>query len=84
MAPNTMKQWNVHGQDGFESLKWTENASVPTLGERDVLVKCKFLQFYNHIKNRGVANNDQSTLHPSTSGTSPSPRANTPSPSKKM
>ncbi|KAF2451459.1 NAD(P)-binding protein [Karstenula rhodostoma CBS 690.94] len=39
MAPSTTKQWTVQGKDGFESLKWDEKAPVPSLGERDVLVK---------------------------------------------
>jgi len=39
MAPSTMKQWTVAGQDGFNSLKFNENAQVPEIGETDVLVK---------------------------------------------
>lgn len=41
MAPQTMKQWTVQGKDGFDSLKLDENAKVPSLGDSDVLVKCK-------------------------------------------
>ncbi|ORY16790.1 alcohol dehydrogenase [Clohesyomyces aquaticus] len=39
MAPSTTKQWTVEGKDGFDSLKFNENASIPQLGDRDVLVK---------------------------------------------
>lgn len=40
MAPSTNKQWTVQGKDGFESLKWNEKAPIPSLGDKDVLVKC--------------------------------------------
>ena len=39
MAPTTMKQWVVEGQNGFDSLKLNEKAPVPELGDKDVLVK---------------------------------------------
>ncbi|KAF2645612.1 NAD(P)-binding protein [Massarina eburnea CBS 473.64] len=39
MAPSTIKQWTVEGQNGFESLKLNEKAPLPELGDRDVLVK---------------------------------------------
>jgi len=39
MVPKTQKQWNVQGQNGFDSLKLNEKAPVPELGDRDVLVK---------------------------------------------
>lgn len=39
MAPSTIKQWSVHGQNGFDSLKLNDKAPVPELGEKDVLVK---------------------------------------------
>jgi len=39
MAPHTQKSWTVQGQNGFDSLKFNENASVPELGDKDVLVK---------------------------------------------
>ncbi|KAK5165467.1 uncharacterized protein LTR77_008996 [Saxophila tyrrhenica] len=35
----TMKQWTVAGQSGFDDLKLNEKASVPQIGDRDVLVK---------------------------------------------
>lgn len=38
MAPTTTKQWQVTGKDGFESLKFSENAPIPDLGDHDVLV----------------------------------------------
>lgn len=37
-VPKTVKQWNVTGQDGFESLKLTEH-DVPELDHNQVLVK---------------------------------------------
>ncbi|KAK7188216.1 hypothetical protein DPSP01_001761 [Paraphaeosphaeria sporulosa] len=39
MAPSTTKQWTIQGKEGFESLKWDEKAPVPSLGDKDVLVK---------------------------------------------
>lgn len=42
MAPSTTKQWTVQGKNGFDSLKWDEKAPVPSLGDKDVLVKCKY------------------------------------------
>lgn len=38
--PKTVKQWNVTGKDGFESLKFSEQP-VPELGDSQVLVKSK-------------------------------------------
>jgi hypothetical protein len=43
MAPSTQKQWIVHGKNGFDSLQWQEDAPVPQLGDKDVLVKCTAL-----------------------------------------
>lgn len=39
MAPSATKQWKVVGKDGFESLKFEENGSVPAVGDNEVLVK---------------------------------------------
>jgi NADPH:quinone reductase-like Zn-dependent oxidoreductase len=39
MAPSTTKQWTVQGKDGFDSLKFDDKASIPKLGDKDVLVK---------------------------------------------
>ncbi|KAJ4366073.1 hypothetical protein N0V95_000300 [Ascochyta clinopodiicola] len=39
MAPSTTKQWTIEGKDGFDALKLNEGASVPKLGDKDVLVK---------------------------------------------
>jgi len=39
MAPSTTKAWTVQGQDGFDSLKFNEQAKVPEIGDKDVLVK---------------------------------------------
>ncbi|KAL8913842.1 MAG: hypothetical protein Q9171_001446 [Xanthocarpia ochracea] len=38
MVPTTTKQWTVTGKDGFDSLKFHENAQLPKLGDHDVLV----------------------------------------------
>jgi hypothetical protein len=35
----TMKQWKVTGKGGFADLKFDENAQVPEVGDKDVLVK---------------------------------------------
>ncbi|TKA25245.1 hypothetical protein B0A50_05943 [Salinomyces thailandicus] len=35
----TQKQWTVVGKTGFDSLQLNESASVPALGDKDVLVK---------------------------------------------
>jgi hypothetical protein len=43
MAPSTTKAWTVQGQDGFESLKINEQAEVPEIGDKDVLVKGVYL-----------------------------------------
>ncbi|PQE10253.1 alcohol dehydrogenase protein [Rutstroemia sp. NJR-2017a WRK4] len=37
--PKTTKAWRIHGQDGFESLKFNTEDKVPELGANDVLVK---------------------------------------------
>ncbi|KAL5113969.1 hypothetical protein ACEQ8H_008151 [Pleosporales sp. CAS-2024a] len=39
MAPSTTKQWTVSGKDGFDSLRFDQNAKVPEIGDKDVLVK---------------------------------------------
>lgn len=36
--PKTTKQWTVTGQNGFDSLKFSEE-SIPELGDNQVLVK---------------------------------------------
>jgi hypothetical protein len=36
--PKTAKQWNVIGNDGFDSLKYSEKA-IPEVGDSQVLVK---------------------------------------------
>jgi hypothetical protein len=45
MAPTTTKQWTIEGKNGFDSLKWDEKASLPKLGDHDVLVKCKSIVY---------------------------------------
>jgi NADPH:quinone reductase-like Zn-dependent oxidoreductase len=40
MTPSTHKSWTVNGQNGFDSLNFHEEAPVPELGDKDVLVKC--------------------------------------------
>jgi len=39
MAPSTTKQWKVVGKTGFDCLKLEESASIPKVGDKDVLVK---------------------------------------------
>ncbi|KAF2755334.1 NAD(P)-binding protein [Pseudovirgaria hyperparasitica] len=39
MAPSTQQQWTVEGKDGFDSLKFTEDAEVPKPGPNEVLIK---------------------------------------------
>ena len=41
--PKTVKQWNVVGKDGFDSLKLSEQP-LADLGDNQVLVKRKFTQ----------------------------------------
>jgi hypothetical protein len=48
--PKTTKQWNIIGQDGFDSLKYTEQP-VPKLGDNQVLVKSKRPTFLETIPN---------------------------------
>ena len=45
--PKTTKQWNVVGQNGVGSLKYSEQA-IPELGDGQVLVKSKCLLFLSH------------------------------------
>jgi hypothetical protein len=40
--PRTVKQWTVIGQDGLDSLKFTEEELVSTLDDNQVLVKSKY------------------------------------------
>ncbi|KAL6710200.1 hypothetical protein ACN47E_009146 [Coniothyrium glycines] len=39
MAPTTTKAWKVEGKNGFDSLKFHEDAKVPEIGDKDVLLK---------------------------------------------
>jgi len=41
MAPSTQKQWTVQGTGSFDTLKLNDEAKVPELGDKDVLVKFK-------------------------------------------
>jgi hypothetical protein len=36
-----MKQWKVTGKGGFDDLKLEENAAIPDVGDKEVLVKRK-------------------------------------------
>lgn len=49
MAPSTNKQWTVQGKDGFDSLKWDEKAPVPSIGDKEVLVKRMLLQTFTVV-----------------------------------
>ncbi|KAL9126653.1 MAG: hypothetical protein Q9217_004329 [Psora testacea] len=42
MAPKTTRQWNLTGGEGFDSLKFTEAANIPKLGDHDVLINIHF------------------------------------------
>jgi hypothetical protein len=54
----TMKQWKVTGKGGFDDLKLEENAAIPDVGDKEVLVKRKSInhkpikqvKLINHIK----------------------------------
>lgn len=46
--PKTSKQWRVTGYDGFDSLKFSEEA-IPTIGDNEVLVKSKCIFSYKLI-----------------------------------
>ena len=37
----TMKQWKVTGKGGLDDLNFDNNAAVPEIGDKDVLVKRK-------------------------------------------
>jgi len=37
-----MKQWTLHGKRGIDSLVYDENALVPEVGDKGVLVRCTF------------------------------------------
>jgi hypothetical protein len=39
MAPTTTKAWTVHGKNGFDALKFNEQAKIPEMGDKDVLLK---------------------------------------------
>lgn len=40
--PRTVKKWTVIGHDGLDSLNFTEEDFVSTLGDNKVLVKSKY------------------------------------------
>ena len=46
MAPSTTKQWKVAGKTGFDCLKLEESASIPKVGDKDVLVKSRHSQLH--------------------------------------
>ena len=46
--PSTQKQWTVAELNGFDGLKLATDAPVPSAGENDVLVKCKYLDTVNY------------------------------------
>lgn len=39
MAPQSTNKWTVEGHKGFDSLQFHEGASLPPLGDHDVLVR---------------------------------------------
>ena len=42
----TQKQWTVAGKTGFQDLKLQEDAPIPELGDKDVLVKCELITWH--------------------------------------
>ena len=60
MAPSTTKAWTIQGQNGFDSLKFNEQAPVPEMGDRDVLVKSMYFQAHN---NKQIQNTDTVPVH---------------------
>lgn len=40
MGPQTQKQWVIRGSNGFGSLEFQPDAPVPSIGDREVLVRC--------------------------------------------
>lgn len=52
--PKTSKQWSLAGQNGFESLKFTEEP-VPELDDNHVLVKSKFIMLsFSHLEEQAA------------------------------
>lgn len=47
MAPTTQKSWTVAGKTGFQDLKFSTDAPVPQIGDKDVLVKCAYPVLYS-------------------------------------
>jgi hypothetical protein len=47
--PETTKQWNVTGTDGFDSLRYSEQP-VPEFGDNQVLVKSKLSTFRDLLR----------------------------------
>ncbi|KOC16064.1 hypothetical protein AFLA70_18g005621 [Aspergillus flavus AF70] len=45
MIPKTQKQWLVRGDKGFDYLEFQAEALIPSIGDRDVLVKSKGINF---------------------------------------
>lgn len=45
MIPKTQKQWIVRGDKGFDPLEFQAEALIPSIGDRDVLVKSKDINF---------------------------------------
>lgn len=62
MAPSTTKQWKVAGKNGFDALNFEEGASVPKVGDKDVLVKSE--QLLSSSDGKACANMAQSTERP--------------------
>ena len=42
MSATVTRQWTIQGQKGFDDLKFIPKATVPKLGDHDVLVKIRF------------------------------------------
>ena len=46
---DTQKQWTVAGTTGFDDLKLNESAPIPEIGDKDVLVKCRWREFLKTV-----------------------------------
>jgi hypothetical protein len=80
MAPSTTKQWTVKGKGGFDALNFDENASIPEIGDKDVLVKG--MQLSSAWPTKAVLTHPKSMPLRSTFATWQFPTANTRSQSK--
>jgi hypothetical protein len=55
-----MKQWRVTGKGGFDDLKLEENAAIPDVGDKEVLVKRKSID-HKPVEHVELINHTKST-----------------------